>query len=127
MPLAHRVSSTDLRIKTPSVRQLARNLSGGNQQKVVLAKWLARAHASCSSTSRRAASTWRSKQEIYELINRPRRAAGDAILLISSDLPEVLGMSDRVLVMRAGPDRRASSTRADASAEQCDAPARGGT
>ena len=76
--------------------------SGGNQQKVVLGKWLAaEARRASSSTSRRAASTSAAKVEIYHLMNR-LTAAGAGIIMISSELPEVLGMSDRILVMRQG-------------------------
>ena len=77
------------------------NLSGGNQQKVVLAKWLAaqRGHPDL----RRADARHRrgGRQEIYLLMNRLVEH-GAGLIMISSDLPEVLGMSDRILVMRGG-------------------------
>ena len=93
--------STDLRIRTPSLEQLARNLSGGNQQKVVLAKWLLeRAHVICFDEPTRGIDVG-AKAEIYELMNR-LAAQGTAIVMASSELPEVLGMSTRIGVMRGG-------------------------
>jgi ribose transport system ATP-binding protein len=90
-----------LRIKIPSQDERARNLSGGNQQKLVLAKWLqANSEIILFDEPTRGIDVG-AKQEIYLLINR-LAAAGKAILLISSELPEVLGMSDRILVMREG-------------------------
>ena len=106
----------DLNIRTPSVRQLARNLSGGNQQKIVLAKWLATGARVLFLDEPTRGIDVGLKQEIYVLINE-LAASGVAIILMSSDLPEVLGLSDRVLVMREG--RIAGEfARADASAEQ---------
>lgn len=90
-----------LRIKTPNDRQKARNLSGGNQQKVVLAKWLqAHSEVLIFDEPTRGIDIG-AKQEIYQLLN-DLATQGKAILMISSDLPEVLGMADRILVMRAG-------------------------
>ena len=90
-----------LRIKLPKQEEIARNLSGGNQQKLVLAKWLqANSEIILFDEPTRGIDVG-AKQEIYLLINR-LAAAGKAILLISSELPEVLGMSDRILVMREG-------------------------
>ncbi len=106
----------DLRIRTPSVRQLAQNLSGGNQQKIVLAKWLATGARILFLDEPTRGIDVGSKQEIYALINE-LAAAGVAIILLSSDLPEVLGLSDRVLVMREG--RIAGEfTRDEATAER---------
>ena len=105
----------DLRIRTPSVRQLAQHLSGGNQQKIVLAKWLATGARILFLDEPTRGIDVGSKQEIYALIQE-LAANGVAIVLMSSDLPEVLGLSDRVLVMREG--RIAGEfTRADATAE----------
>ncbi len=88
-----------LRIKAASLSQLARALSGGNQQKVVLAKWLL---ADCQvlilDEPTRGIDIG-AKAEIYQLM-RELRARGVAILLISSELTEVIGMSDRLMVMR---------------------------
>jgi ribose transport system ATP-binding protein len=92
---------TDLRIKTPSVAERVVRLSGGTQQKVVLARWLAAdAHLLVMDEPTRGVDVG-AKVEIYELMNR-LTDAGAGILMISSDLPEVLGMSDRIYVMRHG-------------------------
>jgi ribose transport system ATP-binding protein len=90
-----------LRIKTPSIMQLAGNLSGGNQQKVVLAKMLATDCEILILDEPTRGIDVGAKQEIYDLMNR-LAAAGKAILLISSEMPELIGMSDRILVMREG-------------------------
>ena len=90
-----------LQIKLSSVDQSVGTLSGGNQQKVVLAKWLERnAEVIIFDEPTRGIDVG-AKYEIYQLINR-LAAAGKAILMISSELPEVLGMSDRILVMHEG-------------------------
>jgi ribose transport system ATP-binding protein len=91
----------DLRIKTPSVLQTARLLSGGNQQKVVLAKWLAAEVDVLIVDEPTRGIDVPAKVEIYDLMNR-LTDEGKGIIMISSELPEVLGMSDRVLVMRGG-------------------------
>ncbi len=97
--LARHVAS--LRIRAASPDQPARNLSGGNQQKVVLAKWLERNCEVLLFDEPTRGIDVGAKVEIYRLIN-DLAAAGKAILLISSELPEVLGMSDRILVMHEG-------------------------
>jgi len=90
-----------LQIKIPDQEQLARNLSGGNQQKVVLAKWLERnAEVLIFDEPTRGIDVG-AKYEIYLLINALAKQ-GKAILMISSELPEVIGMSDRILVMHEG-------------------------
>jgi putative multiple sugar transport system ATP-binding protein len=90
-----------LAIKTPSVKQIANNLSGGNQQKVVLAKWLfANPDVLILDEPTRGIDVG-AKYEIYTIINR-LAAEGKAVIIISSELPEVLGISDRVYVMAAG-------------------------
>ena len=90
-----------LRIKLADARQNANTLSGGNQQKVVLAKWLERnAEVLIFDEPTRGIDVG-AKYEIYQLMNR-LAARGKAILMISSELPEVLGMSDRILVMHEG-------------------------
>ncbi len=91
----------DLRIKTPGAGQRVVNLSGGNQQKVVLAKWLCRGADVLLFDEPTRGIDVGSKVEIYRLINR-LAAEGKAILMISSELPEILGMSDRILVMCRG-------------------------
>jgi len=90
-----------LRIKTPHLDQPVVNLSGGNQQKVVLAKWLARQAEVLIFDEPTRGIDVAAKVDIYELMNRLTER-GAAILMISSDLPEVLGMSDRILVMYNG-------------------------
>jgi ribose transport system ATP-binding protein len=90
-----------LRIKTPSLTQTAKLLSGGNQQKVVIAKWLV-----CDSEILIFDEPTRgidvgAKSEIYKLLNE-LAAQGKAIIVISSELPEVLALSHRVLVMCEG-------------------------
>lgn len=90
-----------LSIKIPNQEQLARNLSGGNQQKVVLAKWMEKnAEVVIFDEPTRGIDVG-TKYEIYMLINE-LASQGKAILMISSELPEVLGMSDRILVMHEG-------------------------
>ncbi|MFS8514569.1 MAG: ATP-binding cassette domain-containing protein, partial [Planifilum fulgidum] len=90
-----------LSIKTAGPGQEVRFLSGGNQQKVVIGKWLAASPRVLILDEPTRGVDIGAKEEIYRLMNRLTRE-GMAILLISSDLPEVLGMSDRVLVMHQG-------------------------
>jgi ribose transport system ATP-binding protein len=100
----HRVSKKfvdDLRIKTPSVDQTVQNLSGGNQQKVVLAKWLFTQSKVLIFDEPTRGIDVGAKVEIYRLINALVRK-GVAVLIISSELPEILGMCDRILVMHEG-------------------------
>ncbi len=90
-----------LRIKIPDTEEPVGNLSGGNQQKVVLAKWLARDCEVLIFDEPTRGVDVGAKVEIYQLMNE-LAARGKAILMISSELPEVLGMADRILVMRNG-------------------------
>ncbi|HJW84493.1 MAG TPA: sugar ABC transporter ATP-binding protein [Anaerolineae bacterium] len=90
-----------LEIRTPSLDQLMRNLSGGNQQKVALAKWLASGARVLILMEPTQGIDVGVKFEIYELIAR-LSSQGVAILLISSELPEILGLAHRILVMRGG-------------------------
>lgn len=94
-------SIKDLLIKTPSSRQMVKNLSGGNQQKVVLAKWLNTDSNILIFDEPTRGIDIGAKEEIYKLI-RQLSDEGISIIMISSELPEVLGMSDRVLVMHKG-------------------------
>ncbi|MEV6961305.1 sugar ABC transporter ATP-binding protein [Streptomyces sp. NPDC051207] len=90
-----------LGVRTAGLGQQVRTLSGGNQQKVVIGKWLlADTKVLILDEPTRGVDVG-AKVEIYQLINE-LTAAGAAVLMISSDLPEVLGMSDRVLVMAQG-------------------------
>lgn len=91
----------ELKIKTPGTGQIVQNLSGGNQQKVVLAKWLfTKSRVLIFDEPTRGIDVG-AKVEIYKLMNELVRQ-GVAILVISSELPEVIGMCDRVLVMHEG-------------------------
>jgi rhamnose transport system ATP-binding protein len=88
-------------VKTRSLDEVAGRLSGGNQQKIVLGKWLANKPKLLILDEPTRGIDVGSKAEIHRLMDELARA-GVAILMISSELPEVLGMSDRVLVMREG-------------------------
>ena len=90
-----------LRIRLPHQEERAAHLSGGNQQKVVLAKWLARRCEVLIFDEPTRGIDAGAKFEIYLLMNE-LAAQGKAILMISSELPEVIGMADRVLVMHEG-------------------------
>jgi ribose transport system ATP-binding protein len=91
----------ELGIKTPSVRQKARNLSGGTQQKVVVAKWLTAETEILIFDEPTRGIDVGAKQEIYHLLNH-LAAQGKSIIMISSELPEILRMSHRILVMCEG-------------------------
>jgi ribose transport system ATP-binding protein len=103
----------ELHIRTPSSEQAVKNLSGGNQQKVVLAKWLTGdAHVFLFDEPTRGVDVG-AKAEIYTLMLQ-LLARGAGIVMVSSELPEVLGMSHRVLVVRDG-KIAAEFARADAT------------
>ena len=90
-----------LGIKTPSEKQLLKNLSGGNQQKVVIAKWLAKDCDVLIFDEPTRGIDVGAKDEIYKLLTR-LAIQGKSIIMISSELPEVLRMSDRIAVMCEG-------------------------
>ena len=90
-----------LEVKTPSNDQLVKNLSGGNQQKVVIAKWLANNPDILILDEPTRGIDVGAKKEIHQLMSDLANQ-GVAIIMISSELPEVLGMSDRVVVMHEG-------------------------
>src|SRR5712671_723509 len=94
-------SARDLHIKANSVFTIAGTLSGGNQQKVVLAKWLLTKPRVLFLDEPTRGIDVGAKQEIYAQINRLAES-GLAIVLVSSELPEVLGLSDRVIVLHEG-------------------------
>jgi D-xylose transport system ATP-binding protein len=94
-------AASDLRIKANSVFTVAGTLSGGNQQKVVLAKWLLTNPRVLFLDEPTRGIDVGAKQEIYAQINRLAES-GLAIILVSSELPEVLGLSDRVIVLHEG-------------------------
>jgi rhamnose transport system ATP-binding protein len=104
-PRAERALSSrfmeQLRIKAKSPAQVVRSLSGGNQQKVVLAKWLATEPRILILDEPTHGVDVGTKADVHRTISQ-LAAQGLSILLISSELPEILGMSDRVLVMREG-------------------------
>lgn len=90
-----------LRIKAPSLFSIVRTLSGGTQQKVVLAKWLLNNARVLFFDEPTRGIDVGAKAEIYQLIDRLAQS-GPAIVVVSSELPEVLGLSDRILVLRQG-------------------------
>ena len=90
-----------MRIKTPSDRQIVRFLSGGNQQKVVIGKWLAMKPGVLLLDEPTRGIDIGAKQEIYALMEELAEQ-GVAILFVSSEMEEVLSMSDRVIVMHEG-------------------------
>ena len=90
-----------LKVRTPTIRQLVGLLSGGNQQKVVLAKWLHRTPRVLILDEPTRGIDVGTKAAVHRLMSS-LAAEGMAILMISSELPEILGMSDRILVMREG-------------------------
>jgi len=90
-----------LGIKTPSIRQKVRNLSGGNQQKVVIAKWLTADTEILIFDEPTRGIDVGAKSEIYHLLNELAKQ-GKAIIMISSELPEILRMSHRIVVMCEG-------------------------
>ena len=90
-----------LAIKTPSIEQKATYLSGGNQQRVVIAKWLATQPKVLIVDEPTRGIDVGAKAEIHGLLGALAKE-GMAIIMISSDLPEILAMSDRILVMHQG-------------------------
>ena len=106
----------DLRVKANSVFTITGTLSGGNQQKVVLAKWLLTNPRVLFLDEPTRGIDVGAKQEIYAQINSLAKS-GLAIVLVSSELPEVLGMSDRILVLHEG-RVTGEFTRAAATPEQ---------
>ena len=92
---------TELHIRTRDAELDVKSLSGGNQQKVVFAKWLARPPKVLLLDEPTRGVDVGGKSEIYTIINQ-LAAGGAAIVMVSSELPEILAMSDRILVMREG-------------------------
>jgi ABC-type sugar transport system ATPase subunit len=117
--MEHKLASsyaTRLKIKTPSVHERVRNLSGGNQQKVVLAKWLATHPKVLLLDEPTRGIDINSKREIYVLIEE-LAAQGLGVVMVSSELPEILAISDRIVVLCEG-RITAEIDRADASEER---------
>jgi inositol transport system ATP-binding protein len=105
-----------MRIKTPSLLEIIRNLSGGNQQKVLISRWLLTEPDLLILDEPTRGIDVGAKSEIYRLMTEFVRS-GKAIIMISSELPEVLGMSDRILVMHEG-DKVGELLRAEATQEK---------
>lgn len=93
--------TAQLRIKTPSPRQLIRNLSGGNQQKVIIGRWLSERVKVVLFDEPTRGIDIGAKSEIYAIMQELARN-GVCVIMVSSELPEVLGVSDRIIVMRQG-------------------------
>ena len=91
----------DLKIKTPGVEIDAANLSGGNQQKLVVGKWLARNSRVVIFDEPTRGIDVAAKVEIYHLMNRLKQQ-GIAVMFVSSEMPEVIGIADRIVVMCDG-------------------------
>ena len=91
----------ELGIKTPSQEAMIQNLSGGNQQKVIVARWLAENPKILIMDEPTRGIDVGAKAEIYELMNQLVEQ-GISIIMISSELPEIINMSDRIVVMREG-------------------------
>ena len=91
----------DLQIKTPNVEIDSGNLSGGNQQKVVIAKWLVRNCDILIFDEPTRGIDVAAKVEIYNLMNQLKQN-GIGVMFVSSEMPEVMGMSDRIIVMCDG-------------------------
>jgi len=108
---------SDLNIKLADQEQLAKTLSGGNQQKLVLAKWIESNSKIVIFDEPTRGIDVGAKYEIYLLMNR-LAASGKAIIMISSELPEVLGMSDRILIMHESRIRGEVTNVTDATQEQ---------
>ena len=106
----------ELRVATPAIRQKVKNLSGGNQQKVVLAKWMASKPKVLILDEPTRGIDVGAKQEIHSLMSDLAQQ-GVAIIMISSEMPEILGMSDRIVVMHEG-RVKGELTRAEASQER---------
>ncbi|MDP0491142.1 MAG: sugar ABC transporter ATP-binding protein [Verrucomicrobiota bacterium JB023] len=92
---------TSIRIKTPNLEQKIKNLSGGNQQKVIIAKWLATEPTLVIFDEPTRGIDVGAKAEIYELVNTLVET-GKSVLMISSEMEEVMGMSDRIVVLHEG-------------------------
>jgi inositol transport system ATP-binding protein len=101
MEAACRAQRDALAIKTPSLGQLIKNLSGGNQQKVLVSRWLLTLPDILMIDEPTRGIDVGAKSEIHRLMSGLARE-GKAILMVSSEMPEILGMSDRVLVMAGG-------------------------
>jgi ribose transport system ATP-binding protein len=91
----------EIQIKCPTINQLVKNLSGGNQQKVILGKWLAADSTLIIFDEPTRGIDVGAKFEIYKLIN-DLVESGRSVLMISSEMEELIGMSDRIIVLAEG-------------------------
>ena len=107
---------TAMQIKTPSIRQTIKNLSGGNQQKVLVSRWLLTEPSILILDEPTRGIDVGAKFEIHRLMTEMARQ-GKTIIMISSELPEILGMSDRIMVMHEG-NKVGEIIRADATQEK---------
>lgn len=105
-----------LRIRTPSLRQIVKYLSGGNQQKVLISRWLLTGPRILILDEPTRGIDVGAKAEIYKLMTELTRE-GKTIIMISSELPEILGMSDRIMVMHEG-DKIGELSRSEATQEK---------
>ena len=105
-----------LRVRTPTARQLIRNLSGGNQQKVILGRWLSETVKVILLDEPTRGIDVGAKSEIYSIMQNLARD-GVCVIMVSSELPEVMGIADRIVVMRQG-RIAAVVDRADATEEK---------
>jgi ribose transport system ATP-binding protein len=105
-----------LRVKTPSIDQIIVNLSGGNQQKVVLAKWMAVGPKVLLLDEPTRGIDINAKKEIYALIDE-LALSGLGVVMVSSELPEILGIADRIMVLCEG-RKTAEFSRAEATEEK---------
>jgi inositol transport system ATP-binding protein len=105
-----------LRIKTPSLKQIIKYLSGGNQQKVLISRWLLTEPGILILDEPTRGIDVGAKAEVHRLMSELTRQ-GKTIIMISSELPEILGMSDRIMVMHEG-DKIGELSRAEATQEK---------
>jgi inositol transport system ATP-binding protein len=105
-----------MRIKTPSLLEIIKNLSGGNQQKVLIARWLLTDPDLLILDEPTRGIDVGAKSEVYRLMTEFVKT-GRSIIMISSELPEILGMSDRIMVMHEG-DKVGELTRTEATQEK---------
>jgi inositol transport system ATP-binding protein len=105
-----------MRIKTPSLLEIIKNLSGGNQQKVLIARWLLTDPDLLILDEPTRGIDVGAKSEVYRLMTEFVKT-GRSIIMISSELPEILGMSDRIMVMHEG-DKVGELTRSEATQEK---------
>ena len=94
-------SIKELSIKTPSSKELIKNLSGGNQQKVIISRWLAKEPDVLIMDEPTRGIDVGAKYEIYSIIGR-LASEGKTIIVVSSEMPELIGICDRIMVMCEG-------------------------